>query len=65
MISIMCVADVFDANVMGRIACGRVCDCWGISVFDDMADEPFIGDDCCQLDKAVLYMPLRLSVGKE
>jgi hypothetical protein len=26
---------------------------WGISVFGEMIDEPIIGDDCCQLWKAV------------
>jgi hypothetical protein len=26
---------------------------WGISVVDEMVDEPFIGDDCCQLGKTV------------
>jgi hypothetical protein len=30
-----------------------VCDWWGISVFDEMVDEPFIGDDCCQLREVV------------
>jgi hypothetical protein len=48
-------ADVFDVNVMVRIAGvkGQEFDWWGISVFDEMVDEPFIGDDCCQLGKAV------------
>jgi hypothetical protein len=27
----------------------------GISVFGEMADEPFIGDDWCQLGKAVQW----------
>jgi hypothetical protein len=51
----MRVADAFDANVMGRVACVKrlECDWWGISVFDEMVDEPFIGDDCCQLWKVV------------
>jgi hypothetical protein len=54
------VADVFDANVMGRIACvkGRECDWWGMFVFDDIVDEPFIGDDCCQLEKAYEFLYL-------
>jgi hypothetical protein len=67
MLSFMRVADVFDSNAMGRIACvkGRECDWWGISILDDIVDEPFFGDDCCQLGRAVLHMSLRISVGKE
>jgi hypothetical protein len=51
----MCVADVFDANVMGRVPWVKrlECDWWGISVDDEIVDEPFIGDDCCQLWKVV------------
>jgi hypothetical protein len=51
----MRVADVFDANVMDRIAGvkDQEFDWWGVSVFDEMVDEPFIGDDWCQFGKAV------------
>jgi hypothetical protein len=39
----------------------------GVSVFGEIIDEPFIGDDYCELEKAVLYIPLRILVdrGKE
>jgi hypothetical protein len=43
----MRVADVFDANVMGRVAWVKrpgVCLVGGISVLDEIVDEPFIGE---------------------
>jgi hypothetical protein len=65
----MCVADVFDANVMGRVAWVKrpgVCLVGDISVFDEMVDE------CRSLTMIAgslgrLYMPLWISLdrGKE